>query len=405
MATASAVRAPRATGRLAGPAPEGPQTLNRQAARPQRRRWPYLDELKVLVIAGVIVVHVAITYGAEGSWYVADLDESTSAVGEAVLSVFVVTGALFSLGLLFLVAGALTVPSLERKGARRFMLDRLERLGLPLIAFIAFATPLLEYVSYRSGGGHDALAAFLTDHTSEWVFDPGPLWFIEALLIFSFVYVAWVTLRPRSSPPTTRSLTGWVVVALVAVVAAAEFSTRLAFPLGSEQLRLQLALFPQYVFLFAFGVAAWRRGWLDDIGSRIYRRCRAGALVAAAALPPLAVAGGGLDDGSPVLGGLNWESLGFALADSTLACCASLWLLEAFRRHRGRREPGELGRWLSRRAYGAYIVQPMVIVPLALAASPVPAPGELKFLLIAPLAVAASFGLGALPRTERPRLH
>src|SRR5215207_6166749 len=97
-------------------------------------RWSYLDDLKVLVVAGVIVVHVAITYGAEGSWYVADIDESTSAVGEVVLSVFVVIGALFSMGLLFLVAGALTVPSLERKGARRFVVDRLKRLGVPLVA-------------------------------------------------------------------------------------------------------------------------------------------------------------------------------------------------------------------------------------------------------------------------------
>jgi hypothetical protein len=43
--------------------------------------------------------------------------------------------------------------------------------------------------------------------------------------------------------------------------------------------------------------------------------------------------------------------------------------LDAFRRHRGDRESGALGRSLSRRAYGAYIVQPIVIVPLAVAAS------------------------------------
>jgi len=100
---------------------------------PPSRRWSYLDELKVLVVAGVIVVHVAITYGAAGSWYVPDIDESTSAVGEVVLSVLVVIGALFSMGLLFLVAGALTVPSLERKGARRLVVERLKRLGVPLV--------------------------------------------------------------------------------------------------------------------------------------------------------------------------------------------------------------------------------------------------------------------------------
>ena len=188
---------------------------------------------------------------------------------------------------------------------------------------------------------------------------------------------------------------------LVAVVACAEFLTRLVFPLGTEQLRLQLALFPQYILLFAFGVAAWRRGWLGEISARVYRRCRAAALIAAGLLPPIAAAGGGLDDGSPVLGGPHWESAAFAIADAALACCASFWLLGLFRRHRGGRGSSELGRSLSRRAYGAYIVQPIVIVPFALALSPVPAPGELKFLAMAPLAVAASFALGARPR-RRP---
>src|SRR5215208_6092363 len=218
-------------------------------------RWWYLDDLRVLVVAGVIVVHVAITYGADGSWYVADIDESTSAVGEVVLSLFVVTGALFSLGLLFLVAGALTVPSLGRKRARRFVVDRLKRLGVPLVAFVLLATPLLEYTSYRTDGGHDGVGAFITDHPSEWVLDPGPLWFVEALLVFSFAYVAWVASRPPRRP-AGKPLAARVVLQLVAGVAIAEFLTRLAFPIGTEQLRLQLALFPQYVLLFAFGVGA-----------------------------------------------------------------------------------------------------------------------------------------------------
>ena len=153
--------------------------------------------------------------------------------------------------------------------------------------------------------------------------------------------------------------------------------------------------------LFAFGVAASRRRWLDEIPARVYRRCRATALLVAALLPPIAAAGGGLDDGSAVLGGPHWQAAAFAIADAALACCASFWLLEAFRRHRGGRESSELARSLARRAYGAYIVQPIVIVPLALALSPLPAPGELKFLALAPLAVAASFALAAHPR-RRP---
>ena len=41
-------------------------------------RLAYLDNLKVVLVVGVIGGHSAITYGAEGSWYLAELDESTS---------------------------------------------------------------------------------------------------------------------------------------------------------------------------------------------------------------------------------------------------------------------------------------------------------------------------------------
>lgn len=52
----------------------------------------------------------------------------------------------------FFIAGAFTVPSLRRKGPRRFLLDRTLRLGVPTVFFVIFLSPLVEYVDSDNAG-------------------------------------------------------------------------------------------------------------------------------------------------------------------------------------------------------------------------------------------------------------
>ena len=53
----------------------------------------YLDDLKVLLVVGVIAVHSAVTYGFDGTWYLASDDEMASGLADA-LTVVIVTGRL-----------------------------------------------------------------------------------------------------------------------------------------------------------------------------------------------------------------------------------------------------------------------------------------------------------------------
>ena len=80
---------------------------------PAKQRLAYLDNLKTLLVVGVIALHAAITF--DGSWYLESYDEMSSAVVD-VLTIVLGTGWLFGLGLFFLIAGRLTGPSLDRKG-------------------------------------------------------------------------------------------------------------------------------------------------------------------------------------------------------------------------------------------------------------------------------------------------
>lgn len=360
-----------------------------------KERLAYLDNLKILLVVGVIALHTAITYGFDGSWYLESYDEMTGAVVDALTAVLG-TGWLFGLGLFFLIAGQLTGPSLDRKGPRRFAKDRLVRLGLPLVAYTLLISPVLEYVDYRqNGGGTEPLWPFLREQV--WSFAPGPTWFLEALLVFSLACALWRALRPGAKAPSREPLRGRQVAAVAVAISVSSFTAHLAFPIGSEQFHLQLGMFPQYVILFALGVAASRRGWLDTLTPELQRRCGVAGAIAAPALLAVAIVGGLFEGGAAedrFAGGWHWQAAAFPVAEGVIATCVSLWAIGYFRRRFNHLRP--LARRMAPAAYGAFVLHPPVLVGLALAIQPLPLPAELKFTAVLVAGVAGSFGLAAL---------
>lgn len=360
-------------------------------------RSAYLDNLKVLLVAGVIAVHTSITYGVDGSWYLESLEPAAGPVS-GLLTVFAGIGFLFGMGLFFLISGRLSAPSLERKGPRRFMRERLVRLGLPLLFYMFLISPWLEYVSYRwDEDGTEPLWPYVRDQV--WDLAPGPAWFLEALLVFSAGYVLLRALRPRR-PGRTR-LSGRFLLGAGAVLAITSFATHFAFPVGSEQFHLQLSLFPQYLMLFALGVLSGERGWLDDVPRELERRCGAVALTAALALPVVLVAGGFFDDDEPFGGGWHWQAAAGSIVEAALAIGASVWLLGFFRRRLATQGP--LMRTMAAGAYPAFVLHPPIIVGLALALDPLGVPAEAKLVAVMAGGIALSFAIGrGLTKLSRP---
>jgi glucan biosynthesis protein C len=363
-----------------------------------RSRLAYLDTIKVLLVVGVIAMHTAITYGLDGSWYLESYDQMSAGLVDLVTAILGV-GWLFGLGLFFLIAGRLTSPSLARKGPRRFTKDRLVKLGVPLVAYTLLVSPVLEYVAYRENEqGTGAFWPFVREQV--WHLAPGPTWFLEALLVFSLAYALWRAIRRDAPPPVWRRLRGTEVAGVALAIAVTAFAVHLAFPVGSEQFHLQLAMFPQYVILFSLGVAAGRRGWLETLTPALRRRCGLVGLLAALAFPAVLLAGGFFEGGAAedrFAGGWHWQAAAGALLEGLLATCISLWAVGHFRAHQ-ERYFRPLIRSMAPPAYGAFIIHPPVLVGLALALQPLPVPAELKFLAVLAAGVAGSFGLTALAR-------
>ncbi|MGB8380337.1 MAG: acyltransferase [Dermatophilaceae bacterium] len=116
-----------------------------------RSHLAYADNLKVVLVAGVIVAHVTMVWTAtQGAWVFNEPPVREPLL--TLLRLLSIVGVLFGMPLFFLVAGMFTPGSLERKGLRRFAVDRTIRLLLPSLFFVLVFTPPIEFVDPQNEG-------------------------------------------------------------------------------------------------------------------------------------------------------------------------------------------------------------------------------------------------------------
>ncbi len=367
------------------------------------KRLAYLDNLRVVMVAGVIAGHAIAGY-AGMNWTYADVAEGEmGTASQAVFGLLILPFALFVMALFFLVAGLLTPASLDRKGPWRFARDRLIRLGIPLAAFMFVLWPLMTYGLYAAAGLDWTLWDVYADDP---ILDNGPLWFVEVLLIFSLGYAAWVAWRSRRRAPgvvTPGRLRARHLAALGAGIAIATFVVRVWFPLDSLQItNAHVWQWPECIGLFGLGIASARRGWLRPVPERIRRGCGWAALVATVALIAAFASTQDPDRSVDAFGGgWRWEAVVLAAIGGALSVAASIWVLAFAQRHWDR--AGRPARAMGRAAYAAFMFQGLPLIVAALCLRAVDVPLEIKALLVAAGAIAGSFALG-LTLVTRTRL-
>lgn len=379
--------------------PDGGDKLT-EVERWASSRHLYVDNLKVLLIAAIIAGHGLASYAALELWSYADVREVTlSPITEGVLFSLLAPFGLFMIPLLFLVAGLLTPPSVQRKGPGRYARDRLVRLGIPFVVFVGLLWPLLLYALYHPLGNAPGSywAEFLG--TAEESLDTGYFWFVGDLLIFSLLYAAWI--RIRRDPPHSLA-SGEVgarhLLVLAVGVGVATFLVRLGFPFESERyVDLNLYEWPAAIALFALGIVAARHGWLTAVPARLQTQSRRVSLVAITAFGVFMAVGfllGGMGD-ETWAGGWHGEAAAFAAFESTLAVFGPVWILGVAQRRLNR-----AFRWgspaIGRSAYGAFVLQGLVLIGLAVVLRPLPVPAEVKALLVVAGGVSGSFALARL---------
>jgi hypothetical protein len=371
------------------------------------RRSTYLDNLRVVMVAGVIAGHAIAGY-AGLNWTYADVAEGeVGATSQMVFGLLILPFALFMMALFFLVAGLLTPSSIDRKGPGRFVRDRLIRLGIPLAAFTFVLWPLLTYWLYEAAGLGWSLRDVYADDP---LLDNGPLWFVEALLLYSLVYAAWFAWRSRrgrtrdavpSGPLRARHL-----VALGAGIAVTTFVVRLWFPFDSLQLtNAHVWQWPECIGLFGLGIVSARRGWLRPVPERIRRGCGWVALVGTVALIAAFASTQGADEAVDAFGGgWRWQALVLSSIGGAMSVAASILVLAFAQRHWDR--AGRTARAMARAAYPAFLFQGFPLIAAALALRGFDLPLEVKAVIVAAAGIGGSFVLGwiLVTRTRLDRI-
>lgn len=304
-------------------------------------RLLYVDNIRILLISLVIVTHAAITYGAYGSWIYVEVSASGESIFSLVLTLLTSLLQSFFMGLFFLIAAYFIPASLERKGPRRFVLDRLVRLGIPMVVWVLFiAPPLFYFVEYMTGEFNGSLIEWywltITHFQS---FGLGPLWFLLSLLVFTLVYIGWRVVPRDIVPKKTdaiRPIPSFLTIVVVAFgIGILTFFARLIFPIGSswQLFDLQFSFFVQYIAYFLIGLHAARYRWLNSFPSPIGRYCGMAALGLIVIQPFLLMflfsSSGSID---PMLGGFNWHSFTYAIWEQFAGMMISIGLLWVFSR-------------------------------------------------------------------------
>lgn len=371
---------------------EDPAPEEEEAMKAQRHRLFFLDNLKVALTALVVLHHSVCAFSGQ-SWYYA--------IGSYQNSFH--TFALWLLGLnqcyfmalFFFISGFMTPTSLQRKGARRFWLDRLKRLLLPLLLFSLGLEPALILFIIQVGVGATDLSPYVPG--------VGPCWYVLWLLIFSCAYLT-IAVQPgapvRLANPTCGALGGSLRPLRAAGAPCAQvrlgrprlfLTMLLSLPLSALNLGV-MALTPSLlgmpitwgslpfdIAFFTAGLLGRLGGWLD---APLPRREAIGAWIAVAigavvtavmvVLFPLGPptgphegnltlpsslmlpnsSGNATSPPAAVYGGI---SLGFGV----LSISISFALLDLFLRRANGRAVS-----LAPSAYTVYIIHPLVLVPL-----------------------------------------
>ena len=118
---------------ITAPSVSRPVPVAAEAKPKAASRLLFIDNIRVFLTILVLLHHLMITYAGTGSWYYNEgrQDLITKIFG----GWFCAIDQAYFMGLFLLVAAYFVPGSYDRKGAWRFVKDRLIRLGIPLAVF------------------------------------------------------------------------------------------------------------------------------------------------------------------------------------------------------------------------------------------------------------------------------
>jgi glucan biosynthesis protein C len=322
-----------------------------------RERLLYIDNLRWVIIAFVVMHHLAVTYSGFGSWYYVE-GTHLDVLSTVWFAFYLSFQQGYFLGLLFMITGYFVAGSYERKGFGRFVGDRFKRLIIPTLIYMVAITPFIEFVELRNPYTGFNLVAFLSG--------TGVMWFTAALFFFSLIYglVRLMVRRPASGESPFNP--SWFhAVILILIISISAFLIRIVQPIGTTILNMQLCYFASYIALFVVGIIAYRNNLFAQIPYRTGKRwLMAGIVLGFFVWLGLVIVATASGSTTALYGGLTWQSAGYSLWESFVAVAMSIGLITLFREKFNHQSA--LVKTLSDNSFAVYMFHPVILVAVTL---------------------------------------
>jgi Co/Zn/Cd efflux system component len=236
-----------------------------------------------------------------------------------------------------------------------------------------------------------------------WEYNPGHLWFLQALFIFAVIYVVYRLIFYKD-PTASR----WhvyldrfppdrVLVVCIAALAVLTFVVRMLAPVGEWFFGLQLAHFSHYIFCFFAGILFYRGEWFSKLQRSQAKRWGIVALVTIPMFFVLVVLGGALEGDEQLakfMGGPYWQSMALAVWESILLFAISIFLLYFFRERVNMRTP--FLAVLAGSVYTVYIIHQTIVAWLDTWFIPLDLHMFVKFACVSLISIPLCFALAYL---------
>lgn len=359
-----------------------------------KERLYFLDNLKIFLTVLVVFFHTSIGYGAGGNWYFEDVDKTNMTISMIILTIFTLVCQAFFMSLFFFISGYFVPRSYDKKGIVLLSKERFIKLGIPLLIYTFWLGPTVIFLSHNYHQSY--LEFFKTTILHAKLINFGPLWFVEALIYFNLIYFLYKFIT-KKQPISTRSFafpTNKRLLLIAVFFGILAFFIRLFYPTGKTFLGLQLGYFPLYVLMFYAGILSFRQNWLTQINKKTVILWWKVSLFTIPILPVSLIATGALNGHIELYGGFNLQSLVYSLWEPFVCFGFSLKLLFWFKEKFNQNT--KMSSFLSKTAYGTYIVHPIVVVFYMKLFVPLSLFPTLKLFLVAPLAILFSFLLSTI---------
>jgi fucose 4-O-acetylase-like acetyltransferase len=236
------------------------------AEKQQSSRVFYLDNIKVFLTFLVIIHHSAQAFLNRGEWIVKDVDYALW------LNNLLLVNMTFFMGAFFFISGYFIPKSRDNKSITQFVRTKVKRLLIPVLILLIVIVPIYFYIAYCY---NNHISISFWNYYVEIYWKSGIMsyehgWYLVSLFLYSMIYL----LIEKFLNNYHGKLTILKIIVFIGIMSILSFLIRIVFPIDKwidifGVIGIEPAHLPQYFLMFTAGILAYKNKWLENLSKKI----------------------------------------------------------------------------------------------------------------------------------------